>query len=380
MSVENDIQTEIREAAGAQEAAALESRIEVQQAVQAALLDPVQVPREEPVVPVPPLAPPAPPIAPPAAKEPAKAAATPKPAPAAKAQDPAPLDPAAIKAAIKEAVEEAEARKPQKPAEPSAKPDTHEITTAAYKVIKGKAEEKGKKEGRREAMDEVLKAAQAAGFTSLDEAFRALAKQNQTPQAAQQVVQPTAPIAPPPAPVPPVPAAPQAAAPAVDPNKGVLEAELRKAQRERERLATAYEAERKKAETAARKQKAMAAKISAMEVDQELREAAIKEGVRDVDYAVTLLQRDLANKTDAELQAFDEAAYFRGLRTTHGHLYGERVENATTTRAVGTEPAKPPSPGQIQRQSANPEVDAMKIKREDFHARLQAMGLQPPTS
>lgn len=323
------------------------------------------------------------------APAPAPAKTTPPPAPTpkqeAKAAPGLQLDPGAIQGTVKAAVKEA--LKDALPVTPAAPPpaqepapkttprgEVYELTAGAFKVIKSKAEAKGEEKGRQRAMDEFQKQLQEAGFGSLKEALNAIKAQQAAP-APQQ----TAPVAVPPAPPAP---APQAAPVPQPQNNGLIEAELRKAQREKERLAKELEATRAAQQSAARKAANMAKKIEAMETDQELREVAIKEGVQDVDYAMTILQRNLNEKSEAELRNFNEVDFFKGLRSTHGYLFGERVEPASTSKALNNEPAPPPSATQTQRQIINQAKPpaGKQTNIGSVHSRLAELGLTLPSS
>jgi len=98
---------------------------------------------------------------------------------------------------------------------------------------------------------------------------------------------------------------------------------------------------------------------------------------------MTLLQRDLGTKSEAELRNFNEVDFFKGLRSTHGHLFGERIEPANTSRAINNEPARAPSATQVQRQVTNQVAKPPVNKQTDMgtvHSRLAELGLTSPSS
>jgi hypothetical protein len=457
------VEAEIEAAHGALEADALEARVETAELVREAMKDTMQpVPVEVLVIPqtAAPHAPqpvavvtqPAPaPVKVAAAPAPkAVVAPTPTPVPVVRVAEaaPVPTAPPVQAEPIQEAASEGKptpekaAAKEREPAQAAAPEKVrkgeqiHEVSTSAFKALKQKAEEKG----RRSAMDEVTKALAAAGFTSLEEAFSAIRKaglasapvaappaaltpqtiQQQPPQQYQQPA-PQQPVqyqlspqqlqvqqqqearlaslearllaqaaAPALAPVStPTPAAAPALAPVVAeapaPAPKVntyAEAELRKATRERERLTAELAAEKARADQEVKRTKKMAKKMEAMEVDQELREVAISTGVKDVDYAMSLLQRELAAQTDEQLTTFDDKAYFNQLRETHGYLFGEKQELATTGNPQGYEPAAAPSVRQTQAQTANAArpANANQMPLNALQARLKELGLTAPTS
>jgi len=357
------VAAEIEAAHGALEADALEARVETAELVKEAMKEVRSQVVQEVFAPLSPVTP---------------APAAPPPKPEVKAAPEAPPKEVAKQAEPIKATEEVKEGKPepkaqakeQEPAPITSKGEQkHELSTSAFKALKAKAEEKG----RRSAMDDVTKALTAAGFSSLEEAFAAIKK-------ASVVVAQQAPVA---APAPVYVAPAVQAAPPADPVKNTfMEAELRKATRERDRMAQELSAERTRAEQESKRRKQMVKKMEAMEVDQELREAAVSTGVQDVDYAMTLLQRELATKTDEQLAVFDDRAYFQNLRGSHGYLFGEKQELAHTGNAAGMEPAAPPSARQTQSQVVNnaKPKDALKMPLNELQVRLKELGLTSPSS
>jgi hypothetical protein len=274
----------------------------------------------------------------------AKQEETPKPEPKAEAKaEPKSPDPAPV---VSTPVKESKAE------------EEHRLSTSAFRALKAKSEEKG----RNKAMEDINKTVQEAGYSSLKEALADLRQIKQQSAVQTQAPQAAAPTQP---------AAPEAK------NNSFAEAELRKAQKEQTRLAQALDAEKQRAQQAEKQFKASQKKIEAMQIDQDLRETAIKANVKDVDYAMTLLQRELASKSDDELRTFDESAYFAGLRGTHGHLFGERAEPATTSRVA--DPTHP-NVTQTQKQTANQvgKGDGMKMPDQDYRTRIKELGLALP--
>jgi hypothetical protein len=117
--------------------------------------------------------------------------------------------------------------------------------------------------------------------------------------------------------------------------------------------------------------------LDAKDAEMSLREAAVSAGVKDVDYAVRLLTRQLEGKDEASLKEFDETKFFSGLKDSHPYLFGETTRPANTGTGAGNAPP-PPKPGQqAQQQATNGAVDARKMSREEFSAHLQKRGLNP---
>lgn len=103
---------------------------------------------------------------------------------------------------------------------------------------------------------------------------------------------------------------------------------------------------------------------------------AVSVGVKDVDYAVVLLNRALEDKSEAELAAFDHKAFFEGLRAPHPHLFGETVVRLSNGTGAGAPPAPPPGPV-ARGQGADGQVDAMKMSRQEYDAYLHKRGINP---
>lgn len=145
---------------------------------------------------------------------------------------------------------------------------------------------------------------------------------------------------------------------------------------ERERLAR--EQERKARVKAERSHKELEAEFHALQAEKAIREVAIMAGVKDVDYAVALLQRSIQGKTAEELKSFDEGKFFEELREKQPYLFGETVRPATTGTGGKEPPA--PRPGTVHQSSAaNGQADVKKMDRQQFEAHLQKLGLRPPS-
>lgn len=132
------------------------------------------------------------------------------------------------------------------------------------------------------------------------------------------------------------------------------------------------------------KRKAAEQRVQALEAEVELRTAAAKAGVKDVEYAIELLRRDVRKKTEEELQSYDENAFFTGLRKTHPYLFG--VESApahsdpTPAGAAPTGDGAPPKPegGDTPAPAPTP-VDARKMSREEYDALLKKHKIRNPS-
>lgn len=95
------------------------------------------------------------------------------------------------------------------------------------------------------------------------------------------------------------------------------------------------------------KAKRLQAELDALQARSALEKTAIRGGVKDVDYALVLLQRHLegARLTDDQLEEFDYTAFFEGLRKSHPYVFGEQVRPANSGTGGNNEPPPPPPGG-----------------------------------
>lgn len=219
----------------------------------------------------------------------------------------------------------------------------------------GKLKAEQRERGKREAMAELEAKFKSAGFSSMDEALAAMANARATPQ------KPT-PQAQPPQSKPPVEQQARSA--------GGNDKQAQRAAREREQLAKKFAQEQAQ-------RRRLQRTLEAKEAEYALRETAVSKGVRDVDYALRLLQRELEGKDETALAAFDEAKFFDGLRAERPYLFGETVIPANTGTGVGGAPVAPKAGAVTQAQGASGKVDARSMKGEEFAARLRQLGLNP---
>lgn len=245
------------------------------------------------------------------------------------------------------------------PAPQNAMPPVNTGAVSIPQSAFAKLKEEQRRRGQREAREELEAKFRAHGFASLEDALAAVAAQRQQPaKAAPQQQQ-------------------RQQQPATDQYQqqasrdGAIDPrQLKKIQQERERLAKEFareQAQRRKLQR----------QLEAKEAEMSLREAAVSHGVRDVDYALRLLQRELDGKSEADLQSFNEADFFgKKLRTSHPYLFGETVVPATTGTGASTPPA--PRAGDVQQATgAAGQFDARKATAADFQAELRRRGLAP---
>ena len=120
--------------------------------------------------------------------------------------------------------------------------------------------------------------------------------------------------------------------------------------------------------------------LDAKDAEMELREVALRHGVRDVAYALHLLKQELSGKDDATIASFDENTFFgERLKQTHPFLYQAVQEPATTSPAGSSSAAPAPKPGPAKKAEAEAgQVDARQLSRDDYHKLLKEKGLVPP--
>lgn len=139
------------------------------------------------------------------------------------------------------------------------------------------------------------------------------------------------------------------------------------------------ERERRQRIHAERKAKEAQANMDAESARFSLERSAWGKGIRDTDYAITLLTRHCEGLTDDDLNKFDEALYFDGLRKTHPFLFGE--VNVPANSGVGGNGAPPPpDPAAAARGSGAGAPDVRKMNKVEYDAHLRAKGYTPPSA
>lgn len=226
------------------------------------------------------------------------------------------------------------------------------LPSASFAKLKQEQRERGK----REAITELESKFKAAGFGSLDEAIAAMAAARSAPapksapaQKAEQVesVEETTPV--------------------TKTGNANADRQVARLAREREQFAKRFaqeQAQRRKLQRT----------LEAKEAEFALRETAVSNGVKDVDYALRLLTRELEGKDEAALAAFDESKFFANLRAERPYLFGETVIPATTGTGVGGAPVAPKAGTVQQAQGAAGKIDARAMKGEEFAQLLRQRG------
>lgn len=127
-----------------------------------------------------------------------------------------------------------------------------------------------------------------------------------------------------------------------------------------------------------RKRKELQRKLDAQSAEMELRQVAVQQGCKDVDYAIRLLTREAAKKSPEERAEFDEVEFFKGLKQSKPYLFGEEKVPATTGTGAGSEDTPPePKPGDVSTSAAGTQqFDARTATPDEVKARLKQLGLK----
>jgi hypothetical protein len=222
------------------------------------------------------------------------------------------------------------------------------IPTDAMGAIKREEREKGKKQ----AYEELETRAKAAGFESwaaMETALKALPKPSTKP--------------------------------APEPPSAVEEAKPKADEPDPEKIRLQQEAleAKQKAEQEAKQNQKLRNELLKQQAQNDLKLAAISAGVKDVDYALTLLKRELKGKSAEELQSFDEKKFFsETLRSSHPYLYAIEERPATTASGGANGAPPPPSKGKEPIAPTNGAVDARTLSRQEFDELLRKRGITPP--
>jgi len=132
---------------------------------------------------------------------------------------------------------------------------------------------------------------------------------------------------------------------------------------------------RRKAATEEKRRKVLEQNAEEMKVEMAMRELAVQNGVKDPDYALELVRRELRTKSDEDLKAFKPEDYFGKLRGDRPYLFGEHVVPAHT--GAGSNGGAPPAPrpGAATQASAQAEqIDARKMTPAEFKDHLRKRG------
>lgn len=149
-----------------------------------------------------------------------------------------------------------------------------------------------------------------------------------------------------------------------------------KLEREHQAAVAALEKEKRLRIRAEKSARLRQRELERTQVEIQLRGAAARAGVKDVDYAIHLLRREIEGKNPEQLKGFDETKWFSSLRETTPLIFGETVRPATTgTGITGHPPAPRPTHITGQDPTSAAIVDANKLDQSGFQKLLRKMGL-----
>lgn len=149
------------------------------------------------------------------------------------------------------------------------------------------------------------------------------------------------------------------------------DADLARERRAREQAETLAQQERKKRQLAERRADAAEAKAN-------LERIAGGVGIKDTEYAIHLFNKHHRGMSAEQLEKVDEEAFFKGLRQTHGYLFGEQVV-PMTTGTIGTTPITPPGPTG-KKVGEKDEIDVRRMSKPEYEAYLRKQGLSQSAS
>lgn len=231
---------------------------------------------------------------------------------------------------------------------PTTQPAARKVVSMPTDVI-AKIRQEEREKGKRKALKELEARAKALGFSSLEAMEQAAAKRSARP-AAQS---------------------PQTATPESQPAPQVsTRADKEKLRLEQERIAL-----RRQAAQADKRRREAQREVDKMRAEMTLREAAIRSGVVDADYALHVLRTDLARRSPEELSSFDEDAFFADLRSKKPHLFNVVREPANTTPSV-RQPAPLPNP--VPAPGEGQPLDAKSLSRDAYKELLRKRGINVP--
>lgn len=236
----------------------------------------------------------------------------------------------------------------------------HTLPQSAFKTLKAEQRERGK----RAAMSAIEQEARALGFASyqaMKDAAAGLTTRQQQSQTGQAQVQSQVPQ--------------QQGQASTAQEQPQADARQSRRDREKERLTRVAAFER-------RQRIAMSQLLREKDAETELRILAMQCGVKDVDYAITLLRRHINGYSKAQLAAFDERKFLsETLRQSHAYLYEVSEVPVTTSvsetggaggAAAGGPPAAKPGNGGTK-------FDARTATGDEYAAQLAKRGLTHPS-
>jgi hypothetical protein len=249
---------------------------------------------------------------------------------------------------------------PEPPAAPQAKsqPSVNHLSNKALAEAKSKERERG----RKAALAEMDRKAQKLGYKNHQDMLEKLEQQRARGRGGNGTQ-------------------PKPASEAAPATPAVSDRQLTRAQKENQRLVDAARRANRARAQEEKRRRDIERQLAATEARHELHLAAVRAGVKDVDYAIHLLERRMSGKTEDELKGFDEEEFFsKTLRESHPYLYGVEERPAGSAGPKDQEPKPPPKPADKlpATNGGSDKTDARKMSNEEYTALLRKRGLTPP--
>ncbi len=254
----------------------------------------------------------------------------------------------------------------------------HSVPQEAFSKLKERERERGREEAQQANQRWLDEQAKAQGFDSFA-AFMAAAKPPEPPPPAPPPPPPAKPEPDPPKeePVPPV-ETPKGQEPTPDPKPsrtGMTARARTRFRKERGKHASNMTKMRGRNDKLKGERDSLKGRLAQQQTEMELREIAIKTGVTDLDYAMTLLRRELKGKSAEDLKDFKPGDFFEGQREARPYLFSEVKVPATTGTEDGAATPPPQTPAAAAQTAANgAKVDATKMSQEEYDAYLRKRG------
>lgn len=244
---------------------------------------------------------------------------------------------------------------------------------SAFKRIKGEAAEKG----GQEALSNLAKEHGFDSVEAMQEALKGGGKPQRKPRATPRKPKPAEPT---PAATPPGEGdTPEGAGLATAEEIRLMQRDMRLMQKRQEKMSRENAELSKRLEEARSLTARMQGERDSIEAEMHIREVAAQKGIVDLDYAIRLMTREQAGKTEEELKEFNIPEFFDSLRTSRPYLFGERTVPVTTGNGAGAGTnGSPPNPAAAAGATAEGgKVDARKLSNQEYQELLKSRGLNP---
>lgn len=153
--------------------------------------------------------------------------------------------------------------------------------------------------------------------------------------------------------------------------------ELQRVEKMNEKLLTERNRYAQQAVSFKTQMETLQSQISDLQAERELMRTGFEVGLKDVDYAIRLLQKHVAGLPPQEAEKFDERAFFQSLRKPYPYLFGETAQPATTGTGPGGAPTAPKPAAVAGAAATNGSVDVRQMTPTQYKEHLRARGISP---